>query len=340
MADVKKIKVTYLLGAGASAQALPMIKSSNKDELFPPVDIEKGLPDCLLDFVLQYKDQWSSKTVNGETILDHEMIKILKSLEEIAKECINFGTPDLYGKFLYESSPAETEKYLLLKLLLSNYFYLKQYSDTTARAIGYGALDKRALTFLSTICDDGKLPDNVKIISWNYDEQIEIAGSKINSRDGMNFLASWPNQHPDYKGDYFIQHLNGIAGWDYVDKAVQKEREFITYKNFNTTRNPLLSFAWEKKEKHDLDLFFERRLEILKSLTEGTDILVIIGYSFPFFNRKVDQQLFEFIGPHAKIYYQDPKALEKISVIQSLFGLPNKISPISYLDQYYVPFEL
>lgn len=339
MPEVEKVKITYLLGAGASAQALPMIKT-NKNEGVPITDKDKGLPECLLDFVQQYKETWSSKNINGETIPDNDMIDVLQRLESIAKECINFGTPDLYAKFLYESSPAEIRNYLLLKLLLSNYFYLKQYSDFEGRAFGHGAFDKRALTFLSTICEDGKLPNNVKIISWNYDEQIEIAGSKINSRDGMNFLASWPNQHPDYKGDYFIQHLNGIAGWDYNSKAVQLQQEFITYKNFQSVRNPLLSFAWEKKEKHDLDLFFDTRMRILQSLTEGTDILVIIGYSFPFFNRKIDKQLFEFIKPNAKIYYQDPNAIEKKDLIKNLFGIENDIVPISYLDQYYVPFEL
>ncbi|MFX6201679.1 hypothetical protein ABTF50_19975, partial [Acinetobacter baumannii] len=88
-----------------------------------------------------------------------------------------------------ESTPPKVEDYLLLKLLLSNYFTLKQYSDFTARNSDYGSLDKRAITFLSTICNGRKLPKNVKIITWNYDEQIEIAGSKINSRDGINFLA-------------------------------------------------------------------------------------------------------------------------------------------------------
>ncbi|MFX5587009.1 hypothetical protein ABTE16_19900, partial [Acinetobacter baumannii] len=83
-----------------------------------------------------------------------------------------------------------------------------------------------------------------------------------------------------------------------------------------------------------------KRIEILKSLTEGTDILVIIGYSFPFFNRKIDRQLFESIGPNAKIYYQDPNALENSKLIRTLFGMPNEITPITYLDQYYVPFEL
>jgi len=331
------VKITYLLGAGASAEALPTIKSTKKKGDSIP-DKEKGLPESLMIFIEEYYQQWSNKTINGVNEVDEEYLKIHEKLKIIAQSCIDFGTPDLFAKFLNASVPFDSESYTLLKLLMSNYFTLKQYSDSIGRAAGHGALDKRALTFLSTICEEGKLPKNVNLLSWNYDEQIEISGKKINSNN--NFITSWPNQNPDYKGDYFLVHLNGIAGWDYDLSPKQLPREFTTYKNFNTVRNPLLSFAWEKKENMDLDIFFQQRLPLIEKTIRNTKILVIIGYSFPFFNRKIDKEIFKRIDPDTKIYYQDPAAEIKIPVIRKLFGIRNEIEPITYLEQYYVPFEL
>jgi hypothetical protein len=150
MITEKKKKVSYLLGAGASAQALPLIKTNKKEDK-QPKDSEKGLPECLLDFILQHKENWSTKTTNGISTKDPHMVDLLVELEKIALECISFGTPDLYAKFLYESESTTTENYLLIKLLLSTYFYFKQFSDFFGRERNKISFDRRALTFLSTI---------------------------------------------------------------------------------------------------------------------------------------------------------------------------------------------
>lgn len=300
---------------------------------------KKGLPDSLKDFLLEYESDWTQKTENGETFVDKEMKDKFRKLIEIADSCIKFGTPDLFAKYLNEKSPFDNESYILLKLLISNYFSLEQYSDFTGRGSEHGAFDKRALVFLSTISEKGKLPSNVRVISWNYDEQLEIASSKMNSR-GDIALKSWPNQHPNYRGDYFLLHLNGVAGWDYTDKAESLPKEFSTYKNFEIMRNPLLSFAWEDADSQDFQVFFEQRIEILEQMVTDTDILVIIGYSFPFFNRKIDKKIFNLLKSDAQIFYQDPDAENKIPLIKKLFNIKHNIEPIKYTEQYFVPFEL
>lgn len=328
------MKVTYLLGAGASAQALPMIKSNKEN------NSTKGLPESLKEFLLEYESSWTQKTINGETGLDKNMVSKIETLKHIADNCIEFGTPDLYAKFLNESKPFDQEKYILLKLLISNYFSLEQYSDFMGRSNGHGAFDKRALVFLSTISEKGSIPSNVKVITWNYDEQLEIANSKMNSR-GEVILKSWPNQHPNYTGDYFLMHLNGVAGWDYSTGTVLPQvKEFTTYKNFEITRNPMLSFAWEDEEREDFQMFFKQRMDFLNKMVLDTEILVIIGYSFPFFNRKIDKEIFRLLKHNCQIFYQDPEAENKIPLIKKLFHIEQNIEPILYTDQYFVPFEL
>lgn len=331
-------KITYLLGAGASANALPMIKKV----IDPKSDKEKGLPDQLLAFVKHCRTHWVRErtTEDGDYSKDLDFEKVLIKLENIANECIAFGTPDLYAKYLYEKSPSDEETYRLLKILMSNYFAYTQYLEISSLISNKEpAFDQRALVFLSTIFTNKKMPDNVKVITWNYDEQIEIARKKLCQEDFYT-LPTWPNCPEDYKGDFSLIHLNGVAGWEYKHSATPIINEVLTYKNYSNTRNPLLSFAWETKEKESYDLFFNRRDIVLNNIIKDTDILVIIGYSFPFFNREYDKNILFQLKDDAQIYYQDPDANNKISLIIELFGIKQKIHPITFTEQYFVPFQL
>ncbi|WP_183574342.1 hypothetical protein HDF18_02870 [Mucilaginibacter sp. X5P1] len=63
-----------------------------------------------------------------------------------------------------------------------------------------------------------------------------------------------------------------------------------------------LSFAWE----HNLSYEF---YENMKSSVYHTEVLVVIGYSFPFFNRKLDKLIInEYMPKLNKVYFQAPDA--------------------------------
>lgn len=69
----------------------------------------------------------------------------------------------------------------------------------------------------------------------------------------------------------------------------------------------LLSFAWEDETNDTKKIFLEKRMPIAKAIAEKTDILVVIGYSFPFFNRKIDDEIFKAMKQRLfKIYLRDP----------------------------------
>ena len=55
--------------------------------------------------------------------------------------------------------------------------------------------------------------------------------------------------------------------------------------NFN-----LLTFAWESQNHQR----FSNSLELSKEIIKGSEILVVIGYSFPFFNREIDKEIFHW----------------------------------------------
>lgn len=137
--------ITYLLGAGASANALPLIRKSPTSNILGLSDELKLYLESGTTAILSLNTGWEGKNIN--------------ILKDIIKGCIEFDSPDLYAKFLLETG--DFKNYRILKTLISNYFIYKQDLKN--------CFDYRALTFLTTITQNKKKPDNVKILSWNYD---------------------------------------------------------------------------------------------------------------------------------------------------------------------------
>jgi hypothetical protein len=339
-------KVTYLLGAGASAKALPLIKQITDAKAIEKMgvvdlDILQGLPQELFNFSNQIVDKYQYTSRNSTQQSKPE------ALRKLAEGCIEFGTPDLYAKFLLEKG--DDLNYHQLKTLISNYFIFKQAS---------GAFDIRALSFLTTISTNKSLPKEVGIISWNYDTQIEIAANRLRTpisspSDSIANFASWPNiPNPNYKNDYFLVHLNGVAGYHY--DANDLSIPFDNYRLFDHTKEPMLSFAWEDDSYIYKRTFTENRLKLALKIASETKILVVIGYTFPFFNRWIDNEIIKEMLPSLKkIYFQDPYL--NGDFLYDQFDIPREdeeyrigaktrkkvsIKHIANVDQYYVPYEL
>ena len=324
-------KITYLLGAGASANALPLIK---KGKLGNP-----GLPENLKSFLEMNRDAIQKHNSNFSIDFDQ--------LLEIATQSVTFGTPDLYAKYLMETGA--DQKYNLLKRLLSNFFSYCQSVHPSHNITDTAPMfDFRALTFLTTISENQELPDSIKIISWNYDWQIEMAAGllKHNNSGGsakIRNFSTWPNisDGENFRNkDPFLFHLNGIAGYDYsASNLAEKSGDYFDFSKIEIPS--LLSFAWEEDDSQfGKRTFLERRLELAKKMVIGTQILVVIGYSFPFFNRKVDDAIFASMKESLyKIYFQDPNSNGKQLISQFDLRVHFPIIHIENVDNYYVPFE-
>ena len=324
-------KITYLLGAGASANALPLIKSSND---------KPGLSKALRDFV----DSNKSPIINFNS-WDNSQWMVLN---EIPNKCIEFGTPDLYAKFLVETG--DNNSYKLLIRLMSNFFQFKENLQITNSIELQGVFDFRALTFLTVIAQNKKIPDNIRIISWNYDTQLEIAAArlrpfKVDGYKKIQKFTCWPNipDGEDFRNtDPFLFHLNGVAGYDYskLNLAEKRTQPF----NFNDLDNPsLLSFAWEEEPNYGKQTFLENRIQLAKTLVTGTQILIVVGYSFPFFNRIIDDILLARMKPTLeKIYFQDPNLNGQQLIGQFNFSpsFAENIIHIKQTDNYHIPMEL
>jgi hypothetical protein len=155
-------KITYLLGAGASAgpneltQALPLVNSITKNGVI----IKEGMPAAF-----RRVGRLLAEEADANNVAYARQLK--ERFETLAKKSEDFDTVDTLAKYSYLKDRAYFDE---IKRLLSIYFTVDQGINKK--------LDKRYLVFLTTILEEQKrFPDHVKLITWNYDAQWQMANS-------------------------------------------------------------------------------------------------------------------------------------------------------------------
>jgi hypothetical protein len=187
--------------------------------------------------------------------------------------------------------------------------------------------------------------DDVSFITWNYDLQVEFAHAlfkymnweKLQISNLLFELGSYPNQELNKENQRII-HLNGTSGYrrikvnksevdntipdyilvDQIDFRQTNFQEYCIQELYTLSMNRSscdIHFSWDSESINS------SAVKIAQRILEQSKIIVIIGYSFPFFNREVDRQLLdkEVLSNCDKIYVQDPK-FDKDSFIEQ-FGL-------------------
>lgn len=103
----------------------------------------------------------------------------------------------------------------------------------------------------------------------------------------------------------------------------------------------LLNFAWENKDK--FQYLNSSKYPSARTLSD-TEYLIVIGYSFPFFNRHFDRTFLKKMTKLKKIYVQsEPNHVDSlISKIQSFDVFPESVKyiPVKDTTQFYLPPEL
>lgn len=337
-------KILYYLGAGASVKALPLAKT-----VWDPNDNTEYLIRGLA-FDLSHFD-WKAIKVHFSDQDNLIMNTLDRRFKDLAEKADAFGDVDTYAKYLHLMDRGGSEL-TELKKTLSLYFAIKQKFTN--------ALDSRYLPWLVCVMDQKMIPDNVKILSWNYDYQLELAAAQIGgtaedvAHSGAGFshtpamLTNYPSLDPTFDrfGELSLIHLNGIAGYLAGDLEGNFQRTASTFQDsYSNLENlnalyleknelkPQLHFAWEKSHYH------KKLMDYVRQMIDRTTILVVVGYSFPFFNREVDKQIFQKLDKLKKIYYQDP-VLDG-QHLKSQFGLRDnfRIVHIKNTDNFHVPFE-
>lgn len=277
---------------------------------------------------------------------------LLKDIAWLKEETRRHATIDTFAKKLYLTN--KSDEYQKLKLILSIFFVIEQL---------VGKADSRYDTFLASILDKRlEIPDNIKILTWNYDRQFEFVYREYAENRYINAINSSQLGVFDFRKNeilsnkWSIYKINGTADFDVPlqyalseeqslgDKALdcileQYIRSIYSYGMF--ANNSRLYFAWENQD-WTKELFTKVSQDI-----QDSNILIVIGYTFPFFNRETDRFLFKNMPNLKKIYIQDPNAEQLkqniqpvLSSEQNVAGLGNHITTITNCSQFFLPPEL
>ncbi len=328
-------KVTYLFGAGASANALPVVKN---------------LPKRITELATEIGNKELSSgpftlIPDGETKRTYQE-NLLKDLLWLA-DSSKGTTVDDFAKRL-ESNKEDLKR---LKISLSMFFIFEQ-----ARI----SIDMRYDEFINSTLNKNLLefPENIKILTWNYDYQFEKAFSKycgshnlIKIHEKLNVVSKSLQNKP---GEGFaIFKLNGTTAFAGRDSSEHIESNTnITidlYINDDAIHNlvnyyahiinpenkcsPYLSFSWEKDES-----IVDKSI----SCTRDTDTLVVIGYTFPDSNREVDRKIIGAMKNLRKVYFQDPDAENIRTRFQAVRNnmLPKGLVAYPEVGSFLLPDEL
>jgi len=346
------MNLTYFLGAGASANACPILK---------------GLGEKMVELSTKYLEPELAALLdhesNSQSLEPQELI--LFEIGRFGKKALQFGTIDTYAKKLFLSNDYKNELNKL-KRAVSLFFTIWE-SMINEKNIkdNFVKIDLRYISLLASILEKTqkyvpKINQNIKFITWNYDLQLERAYKAFCMDHDWNYVSDHLKFriNKSFKGTLDICHLNGYNGFystnrrsthpnmeidtidrDFEDKnvySILKELEFVAdpQKNYDLSFENHINYAWEsnalavKARKTAMEIFAK------------TDTLIIIGYSFPPFNKEIDKELFKKLnGRKTKIYYQDPNASEEFISILT-YGCDTEIHCINdRLDHFLLPYD-
>lgn len=348
--------VTYLIGAGASAG------KRNKGNVIEGLPCVNEIPLRINHIVTLLRNTpipinitWQNSQLGLNSKEDWEKARevVINQFQELYKYCSENATIDTYAKKLVLKR--EKDKFQHLEQMLTLFFMFEEM---------WYKPDSRYDTFLANILTENlHFPDNIRFISWNYDNQFEITYSEYNPSG--NLLVG--SKRTIFNTRHEITKINGTASF------IDREQSFAIYRRKfleeiqNTHENGLYSEAKAKENRWVLELIFLYKLyiegkedntdlsfafdynypsdQILQSIDYiigTTDVLVIIGYTFPFFNREIDRKILQHLKPNAKIYIQDiyPERIKQSLKAVSPDIKEENIILLSDVDQFYLPPEL
>src|SRR5262249_16596037 len=110
-------------------------------------------------------------------------------------ECEKHSTIDVYAKYLYLTRKFRELGHVNILIAIGILYFQKNEK-----------VDLRYDNFWASLLEDVIPPDNIKIISWNYDTQVEIAFQKFSDRkdiiESQAFLNLFPSNSYSSKDDY------------------------------------------------------------------------------------------------------------------------------------------
>ena len=259
---------------------------------------------------------------------------LLEAIEWLALESSHHFSIDTFAKKLFFRGDIQNLK--KLKAALSAYLVMEQARQH---------VDQRYDAFLASVLklDDSRnirFPDHLRILTWNYDTQLEKAyyGFCENHDMVIKDVTFSKNIHsingccgtlpPRRVGDSFRAVLNTTnkPAWT---AGISLYKEYMAR---TSSPSPDINFAWE-------DITHTKLKKVGVNILSDVTDMVVIGYSFPYFNREIDDFIFSQLGNLFRVYLQFPDG-EHATIderIKKILPEQAHTIPVQGTDLYFIP---
>lgn len=303
-------KVVYLLGAGASF-------GTRENRIGSPILTGLPIVSEIGGELERIASLLASLPLNDKNLEECKQ-NLIRDFQDLKNQCAGI-TIDSYARELFFQK--DMRGFSRVELLLTIFFIFEQIVHKP---------DSRYKSFLMKVArrddvyDALELSSEISILSWNYDNQIELAYrqffgdnySYIRERLGIYDVKDYEQKHLSQKYCKIIK-LNGTANFtqeedwlrssdnNTIDDVVLKKvltRYYECIQRGTCYGMLRLNFAWEKQWTGDM------LTNKIPQLVHDAQTLIVIGYTFPDYNREIDRTIFENMPNLRNIYIQDPKA--------------------------------
>lgn len=329
----EKHKILYILGAGASANAIPPVQ---------------GLNSAIV--------RWGNVMEQYGRVLElreaHSINRLSRLFLRFGEEASKSYSVDTLARKYYLRKDDETLG--KLKTVIALTIQLESLNSNT---------DLRYEAFLASLIDEKTLalPETIRIFSWNYDLQLTEAYLQILNK----FIADKDKLYYEEVDKHTrLTRLNGSiyndstfsSSFDDIDDIEPNLR--LKLNKPSQLVHGLVSFLEDRKSRWynlnnigSIKFAWEEERSFLELAAFRPTIIVVIGYSFPTYNRDVDKNILNTLErtTESKVYVQcnfrdaNGKLVRNYEGVKSnLQGLgidAYKIEEVEESNEFRIPFE-
>lgn len=304
--------ITYILGAGASCKAMPLV--SNFPERFNVfaeyIESEPAYRGKLLTEVKFFQN-----SINSHLSFD-TFFKKLFHQDEDPKIILNY------------------KSLLLLFFLFEHLFERKYMSSNRTFRIQAGEkrqkdlnLDPRYEALIAGLLlpKRGKteFPTNINFFTWNYDANLIYALKNFIAphEKYTDFIDCRRNEEYLKISDQIkVFHLNGfiyhplLNGFNQEDSFVHFPKLLSNYANDESIHSfsENIKFSWEQEDIKN---------ETFETAIKNSSTIILIGYSLPLYNRSIDTSLLKYSNLSRKtMFIQDMNPQNIAEILESDFN--------------------
>jgi len=340
-------ELTYILGAGASFQSIPIVKSFNSR---------------LSKFSLYLNDRETQKTNLKERYRKFtRAINVFNSLIQEFGAHQSFDT--YFKKFFHFGNEEKINQgkrllhlYFLWEHSVSSLNYNNEIKDGdfTKQSLFDKRYDALIAGLLKPVAAKSEPICNLNFITWNYDINLlnSIKNFFYSKLTFAKFLQEIRQDEFIWNIDNKIKIIN-VNGYFYsskfnsstdliglnIDDIIDEKIENNYFDESSVDEDAdKIRFAWELNEKDENNL-----KRSLSELIDKSDDIIIIGYTFPVYNRFIDLGYLkqDFVAKKS-IVIQDPNADILKQTLNDVYRLngKSKINTISNCDSFYLPSSI